>query len=81
MQPMVDWSLVGTSAWLNIWPDKRTDTSGHALPHKPTPAKRPDITPGGTSKNPVLKTIESLLTKPLLDTGKKVIKSAFASFL
>lgn len=37
IQPAVDWALYGTSAWLNIWPHKKIDVSGHAF----SPAPRP----------------------------------------
>lgn len=35
VQPALDWSLFGTSAWLNVWPERKTDPAGHAL--TPTP--------------------------------------------
>jgi len=38
IQPALDWSLYGSSAWLNIWPEKKTDLSGHAFSPAPKPA-------------------------------------------
>lgn len=38
IQPAVDWSLYGTSAWLNIWPEKKIDVSGHAFTPAPIPS-------------------------------------------
>ncbi|MCP4198183.1 MAG: hypothetical protein GY762_13620 [Proteobacteria bacterium] len=72
IQPTVDWSLIGTSAWLNIWPDKRTDSSGHALAHT---ANRDN------SKNLVDKTIDSLSPLNIFKTGKAAIKNTLANFL
>ena len=61
IQPMVDWSLVGTSAWLNIWPDKRTDSSGHAFPRVAQPEETSDTEAiGDESKNLVFKAIKCL---------------------
>ena len=81
VQPTVDWSLVGTSAWLNIWPDRRTDSSGHALPQQSPPAKHSVKPARDTAKNPVVKTIEALLPKTVFNTGKKILKSTLANFL
>jgi methylene-tetrahydrofolate reductase-like protein len=33
--PAVDWSLFGSSAWLNIYPEKKIDVDGNALSHTP----------------------------------------------
>lgn len=38
IQPALDWALFGSSAWLNIWPERKTDAAGHA--HTPAPAPR-----------------------------------------
>jgi hypothetical protein len=40
IQPAMDWSLWGTSAWLNLWPGRKIDGSGHA--------RSPHAMPSGT---------------------------------
>lgn len=37
IQPAINWSLFGSSAWLNIWPAKKIDASGHAFAPAPVP--------------------------------------------
>jgi hypothetical protein len=48
IQPAVDWSLYATSAWLNIWPLKKTDLSGHAFTPAPVPSG--NLWPNGAKK-------------------------------
>ncbi|MCL5270959.1 MAG: methylenetetrahydrofolate reductase C-terminal domain-containing protein [bacterium] len=46
IQPAIDWSLFGSSAWLNIWPEKKIALGGHAFTPAPVPSgniwDRPD---------------------------------------
>ena len=39
IQPAIDWALFGSSAWLNIWPEHKTDLAGHAFSPAPAPAE------------------------------------------
>jgi hypothetical protein len=82
VQPTVDWSLIGTSAWLNIWPDKRTDSSGHALaPVSPEKEKTNAETTQAKSKNPVFKAIDSLSPRNIFTVGKAAIIDTLSNFL
>ena len=57
IQPAIDWSLYGSSAWLNIWPGRKTAGSGHAFSPAPHPADNlwakppgPEVCPRVTTK-------------------------------